>query len=60
MAEIHAPAGLVNTMVEQAGGRKRIRVLVDGSYRFRLTVPKMFMGFDVVVDVKEPFAAFGR
>lgn len=58
MAEIHAPAGLVNTMVEKAKGRQRIRVLVDRSYKHRLTgVPKVFLGFDVVIDVREPFAA---
>ena len=35
-------------------GRQRIRVLVDRSYRNRTGVPEIFMGFNVVIDVREP------
>lgn len=59
VAQIDAPEGLVTTVIERTmKGRQRIRVLVDRSYRNRLTgVPKIFMGFNVVVDFREPFAA---
>lgn len=60
VTELSAPAGLVNAVVEHSGKNKRIRVLVDRGYRYRLSVPKRFMGFDVVVDEKKPFVAFSQ
>lgn len=57
LSEIHAPAGMVNTLVEKFGKESRIKVLVDPSYRYRLNLPRNFMGHAVVIEVREPFVA---
>ena len=50
---VSAPPGAVNTLPGTEGGKKVIRVLVDPMYRGSVHVPARFMGYKIVIEVKQ-------